>query len=245
MDILGIDIGGSGIKGAPVNTRTGKLRQERYRIPTPQPSKPQAVAEVVKEIAAYFDWQGPIGCTFPAITKHGVTYSAANVDEAWIHFDAQSLLREVTGLPVIVMNDADAAGVAEMRFGAGRGHQGTVIMLTLGTGIGSAFFVDGKLMPNSELGHLKFRGQDAEDWTSDRIRQEKNLSWKKWGRRVNRYLSHVEFLFSPDLIILGGGVSEEFDRFAPSIEIETQVVPAHLGNDAGIVGAALAARNIK
>jgi len=242
MQILGIDIGGSGIKGAPVNVETGELTAARYRLATPEPSRPDDVGDVVERVAHHFAWQGPIGCTFPAVIRDGIAYSAANVDPAWIGTDGRRLLQQKTGCPVLLLNDADAAGLAEMEFGAGRGKKGVVIILTFGTGIGSAIFVDGKLVPNTEIGHLEIRGKDAELRATDRVRQEKNLTWKKWARRVNEYLQHVEVLFSPDLFILGGGVSKKHDKFLPLLKTQAQVVPAQLLNDAGIVGAALAAK---
>lgn len=242
MEILGIDIGGSGIKGALVDTDKGVLSTERHRIPTPQPSKPGAVASVVKELVEHFDWHGPVGCTFPAVVKRGYTLSAANVDQAWIGLNAEDLLAQKTGRTVLLLNDADAAGIAEMAFGAGRGHDGVVFILTFGTGIGSAIFVNGVRLPNSELGHLEFGGHEVEKWASDRARKEGKLKWKGWAARVDRYLAHLEFLFSPDLFIIGGGVSSKFDRFGPRLTVRAEVVPAQLLNDAGIVGAALAAR---
>lgn len=243
MEILGIDIGGSGIKGAPVDVENGVLLAERHRIDTPQPSTPAAVGKVVAELVQHFNWTGLIGCTFPAIVKHGVTWSAANVDPGWVGFDAQAMLRDKTGCPVIVINDADAAGLAEMQFGAGRDyHQGVVFMLTFGTGIGSAIFVNGHLLPNSELGHLELNHKEAERWTSDRARKVKELDWDAWGERVNTYLNRLEFLFSPDLFIFGGGVSKKFDKFSEYLNTQAKIVPAQLLNDAGIVGAALAAK---
>jgi polyphosphate glucokinase len=244
MEILGIDIGGSGVKGATVDVTSGVFTQERYRIATPQPSVPGAVADVVAQITEYFQWRGPVGCTFPAIVKNGVMYSAANVDPSWIGTDGQQLFQERTDCPVVVLNDADAAGIAEMTFGAGAGHRGLVIMLTFGTGIGSAVFIDGRLVPNTEFGHLEMRGKIAEHRAADRIRQEKELSWEKWGRRVNEYLMYLEFLFSPDLFIIGGGVSKKFERFSPYLTLRAEVLPATLLNDAGIVGAAMAARSL-
>lgn len=244
MQILGIDIGGSGIKGAPVDIDTGKLTADRYRIPTPQPSKPEAVADVVTEIAQHFNWSGPIGCTFPAVVKNGVTLSAANVDKAWIDTHAQNLFHKKTSCAVLVLNDADAAGIAEMQFGAGKGKSGVVIMLTLGTGIGSAVFLDGVLLPNTEFGHMEVRGKDAEQRASDRVRVENELSWEKWAKRVNEVLERLEVLFTPDLFIIGGGVSKEYDKFLPLLKNSTKVVRAKLLNEAGIVGAALAARSL-
>jgi polyphosphate glucokinase len=244
MHILGIDIGGSGIKGAPVDTVSGDMVAERHRIPTPQPSLPEDVADVVGEVVRYFDWHGPVGCTFPAIIKDGVAHSAANVDKTWIGTNGQALFHDRTGCPILLINDADAAGIAEMEYGAGKGQQGVVIMLTFGTGIGSAVFVNGMLVPNTELGHLEVRGKEAEARASDRARQEKELSWEKWAERVQEYLDKVEFLFSPDLIIVGGGVSKKHDRFLPLLQTRAPVVPAQQLNDAGIVGAALAAREL-
>lgn len=244
MRILGVDVGGSGIKGAPVNVKKGQLTEDRYRIPTPQPSVPGAVGDVVAEIARYFDWHDPIGIDFPAVIRNGVAYTAANVDESWIGTDARSLFEQKTGCPVVVLNDADAAGLAEMQFGAGRGRMGTVIVLTLGTGIGSAVFVDGVLVPNTEFGHLEIREKDAEDRASDRIRQEKDLSWKKWAKRINEFLYHLDVLFSPDLYIIGGGVSKKHEKYFRYLEAGADIVPAQLLNEAGIVGAALAAQGL-
>jgi len=244
MEILGIDIGGSGIKGAPVDVDTGEFMAERHRIPTPQPSKPEAVTDVVVEIVKHFKWKGPVGCTFPAIIRRGVVFSAANVDKDWVGTDGQTLLRKKTKCPLILLNDADAAGIAEMTFGAGKDKMGVVIILTFGTGIGSAIFLNGALVPNTELGHLEIRGKDAEARASDRIRTDKDLSWEKWAQRVNEYLDRVEFLFSPDLFIVGGGVSKKHEKFLPLLKLHTPVVPAELFNDAGIVGAALAANSL-
>ena len=194
------------------------------------------------EIVQHFDWKGPIGCTFPAIVKHGVVHSAANVDEDWIGTDGQKLIAKQTGRPTLLLNDADAAGVAEVTFGAGKDHKGTIMILTLGTGIGSAMFVNGVLWPNSELGHIEIRGKHAEHRAADRIRKDKALSWKKWAKRVDEYLRQVEFLFSPDLIIIGGGVSKKHEKFLPLTTTRARVIPAQLLNDAGIIGAALAAK---
>jgi polyphosphate glucokinase len=241
MEILGIDIGGSGIKGAPVDVKKGKLAGERYRIPTPQPSKPEAVAKVVAEIAKHFEWKGPIGCTFPAVIKGGVAYTAANVDKSWIGVNGQKLLQKKTGCPVLFLNDADAAGIAEMKFGAGQGHQGVVIVLTLGTGIGSAIFVNGQLVPNTEFGHMEIRGKDAEDRAADRIRKEKDLNWKKWAAHVNEFLGRMELLFSPDLFIIGGGVSKKHEKFLHLLHTRAEIIPAQMRNEAGIIGAAQAA----
>lgn len=244
MEVLGIDIGGSGIKGAPVDLSTGQLTVDRYRIPTPQPSKPKAVAKVVGQIVKHFNWEGPIGCAFPAIISHGIIKSAANIDDAWIGVDGVKLFTKTTGCPVHILNDADAAGVAEMEFGIGRGRDGAVIMLTIGTGIGSGMFTNGILYPNSELGHLQIRGKDAEHRASDRVRKEEELSWEKWAKRFNEFLNHVEFLFSPDLLIIGGGASKKHDLFFQYLDLDTEILPAKLRNEAGIIGAAMAAKEL-
>ncbi|MCB9077658.1 MAG: ROK family protein [Anaerolineaceae bacterium] len=242
MQLLGIDIGGSGIKGALVDIEKGELATKRHRIPTPQPATPEAVSDTVAEITQHFDWTGPIGCTFPAIIKGGVAHSAANVDNSWIGVNAEQLIAEKTGCPTLLLNDADAAGIAEMEFGAGRGQQGTVIMLTFGTGIGSAIFIKGILVPNTEFGHMEVRGRDAEHRASDKIRSDKNLTWEDWAERVNEFLNRMEQLFSPDLFIFGGGVSKKHDKFFEFLKTETKVVPAELRNHAGIIGAAMAAK---
>jgi polyphosphate glucokinase len=244
MEILGIDIGGSGIKGAPVDVLKGELTADRKRIPTPQPAKPEAVADVVAKIARHFEWSGPIGCTFPAVIKKGVAFSAANVDKSWIGTNGQKLIEEKTGCPVLLLNDADAAGLAEMEFGAGRGRSGVVIMITLGTGIGTAIFVDGTLVPNCELGHIEIHGEDAEEHATDRIRKKEELSWKKWGQRVDEYLGRMEAYFSPDLFIIGGGVSKKHEKFFKYLNVKAELVPAESLNEAGIIGAALAAKRL-
>lgn len=244
MNMLGIDIGGSGIKGAIVDANSGEFASERLRIDTPQPAKPAPVAEVVAEIAAQFNWSAAIGCTFPAIVQHGVTMTAANVDDAWIGTDARQLFENQTGNSVVVLNDADAAGIAEMRFGAGHGQAGLVVILTLGTGVGSSLFIDGRLVPNTEFGHLVIRGKAAELRASDRARQAKGYSWKRWARVLSEHLQYLEFLISPDLFIIGGGVSKKSEKFLPLIDCKTKIVPAQLRNRAGIVGAALAAADL-
>lgn len=240
MTLLGIDIGGSGIKGAPVDTEKGCLTADRFRIPTPQPATPDAVAEVVGQIATHFQSSGPTGITFPAIVKNGVVLSAANVDKSWINTDARSLFAPRVGGEALVINDADAAGIAEVRFGAGRDQPGVVILITLGTGIGTAIFVDGKLVPNTEFGHLQIRGKDAEHRASDKVRDDKDLSWKKWAHALNEFLAQLEILFSPDLLIIGGGVSKKADKFIPHLKTKSDVpiVPAQMLNEAGIIGAA-------
>ncbi len=241
MEALGIDIGGSGIKGAPVDTLTGTLKTDRHRIPTPQPSTPEAVIATTSMIVDFFDWDGPIGVTFPSVVQDGVTKTAANVDESWIGAPASDLLEAALGRPVALLNDADAAGLAEMRFGVGRGVSGVVVMLTFGTGIGSGLFVDGGLVPNTEFGHLEMHGMDAEHYAAGRIHEEDGLSFDDWGDRVNEYLNYVHRLVWPDLIIVGGGISKEWDSWSHRLAVPTRVVPAELRNEAGIVGAAVAA----
>jgi polyphosphate glucokinase len=238
---LGIDIGGTGIKGAPVDTKTGELLAPRHRIPTPQPATPSAVAGVFAEVAREFDWTGPIGATFPAVVKAGTVHTAANVDRAWIGCDAAALFSTATGdSQVTVLNDGDAAGIAEMEFGAGRGKKGTVVMVTLGTGIGCAVFVDGALFPNTELGHLEMNGKDAETRAAESAREREQLSWKQWAKRLNQYFDYLESLLWPDLIIVVGGVSKKHDKFLPLLHTRARIVPAQLLNEAGIVGAAVA-----
>jgi polyphosphate glucokinase len=240
--VLGIDIGGSGIKGAPVDTTTGQLTAERQKLATPHPSTPDAVAEVVQDLVKNFGWTGVTGITFPGVVAGGVVRTAANVDHSWIGADAVKVFGASSHLSVTVINDADAAGVAEMRFGAGQGVAGTVLMLTFGTGIGSALFIDGTLVPNTEFGHIQIRGKDAEKRASELAREEHNLSWDAWAARVAEYLEHMEALLSPDLIIIGGGVSRKSDKFLPLLPgLRAKVVPARLQNEAGIVGAALVA----
>jgi len=240
--VLGVDIGGTGIKAAPVDLDTGTLLSERVKLDTPHPSEPEAVAGVVSELVTRFSWTGPAGITFPGVVADGIIRTAANVDKSWIGTDASKLFGTATGLTVSVINDADAAGLAEMRFGAGAGQQGTVLMLTMGTGIGSALFIDGILVPNTEFGHIEIRGKEAEKRAAEIVREEHALSWDKWAGRVDEYLEHMEMLLSPKLIIIGGGISRKSGKFLPLLTgLRAEVVPATLLNDAGIVGAAMAA----
>ncbi|MGQ0804486.1 MAG: polyphosphate--glucose phosphotransferase [Actinomycetota bacterium] len=241
MDLLGIDIGGTGIKGAPVDVARGVLTADRLRLLTPQPAVPEAVAKVVAEVVGHFPADGPVGATFPAVIRRGRAESAANVDKSWIGEDVAARLGDAAGRPVVVLNDADAAGLAEMRFGAGDGRGGLVVMVTLGTGIGTAMFIDGTLVPNTELGHLELDGREAEKRAAESVRERKALSWSKWGNRVDEYLRHVEMLLSPDLFIIGGGVSKKSAKFFPYLHTKAEIVPAQLLNEAGIVGAAVAA----
>jgi polyphosphate glucokinase len=220
MRVLGIDVGGSGIKGAPVDTASGRLLAGRKRIRTPDPATPQAVARTVARIARHFEWDGPIGCAMPAVVKGGRLRTAANISRTWLGVNAAALLRKHTGCPVSVINDADAAGYAEMHFGAGRNREG--------------------LVPNTELGHLTLRGRDAETWAAESVREKKDLGWKKWARRVDAYLRLLQRYFWPDAFIIGGGVSKKWQKFLPHLKLITPVVPARLRNEAGIIGAALA-----
>ena len=236
---IGIDIGGTGIKGAPVDVVRGELSAERVRVLTPSPATPEAVCQTVTEVATRFDTVGPIGITMPAVVRAGVVETAANIDPAWIGVDAAALFGGALGREVAVMNDADAAGVAEMKFGAGKDHAGSVVVVTLGTGIGSAVFADGVLLPNTELGHLPLNGRDAEEWAADSARDRDELSWKHWSHRLEEYFSLLESLLWPELIIVGGGVSKKAEKFLPRINIRTPIVAAQLQNEAGIIGAAL------
>jgi len=242
VDVLGVDIGGSGVKAAPVDVTEGSLTQERIKVPTPQPSKPEAIAEAVHGLVEQFGWSGKAGITFPGVVTDGIIRTAANLDPSWIGVDACDLFGSATGMEVQVINDADAAGLAEMRFGAGAGQQGTVVMLTFGTGIGSALFFNGVLVPNTEFGHIEVRGKDAEKRASERARELHDLDWAQWAGRVDEYMRHLEALLWPELFIVGGGVSRKSDKFLPLLEgLRARVVPAKLHNDAGIVGAALIA----
>jgi polyphosphate glucokinase len=244
MHALGIDIGGTGIKAAPVDVTSGKLLADRQKIATPRPALPDAIADVVKQLTTSFGWSGPVGITFPGVVIDGVTRTAPNLDPAWIGLDAGALFSQAAGNPVHVLNDADAAGVAEMTFGAGAGENGTVLMLTFGTGIGSALFTRGVLVPNTEFGHIEIRGHDAETRASERAKTLQDLSWGKWAGRVDEYLQHMEALVSPHLFIIGGGISKQSDKFVPLLTgIRARIVPAALLNDAGIVGAAMAAES--
>jgi len=238
---LGIDIGGSGIKGAPVDLKEGEFAKSRLKIATPQPATPEAVAQVVDQIVDEFDKEtggSPIGVAVPAVVIRGTVLSAANIDPSWINTDAEALIKEHTGRSVTVLNDADAAGLAELHYGAAKGEHGLVILTTLGTGIGSALIHDGRLIPNSELGHLEIDGYDAEDRAASSVKDSEGLSWDEWIERLQRYYETIEMLFSPDLIVVGGGVSRDSDKFLPKLRLRAPIVPAELRNKAGIIGAA-------
>ena len=241
MATLGIDIGGTGIKGAPVDGEEGKVLGERFRLKTPRPATPEAVTEGVARIVEHFGWEGPVGAGFPAVVRQGQVCTAANIDDSWIGRDAGAMFHQATGCPFTVLNDADAAGIAEMRFGAGRGRSGVVLVLTIGTGIGSALFTDGRLVPNTEFGHIEMDGKAAELRASASVRTRRHLSWKKWSSRVDAYLHRVGFYLWPELIIIGGGVSRRHERFLPHLTVDCEIVPARLRNEAGIIGAAAAA----
>lgn len=238
---LGIDVGGSGVKGAPVDLSTGEFVAKRMRIDTPVPSTPTAVAAVIAQVADHFDdvrGDSPIGVTIPGVVTHGVVRSAANIDKLWLDFDAEPMLEKVLEHDIILVNDADAAGVAELHYGAAKGQQGLVVMTTLGTGIGSALIYDGKLIPNSELGHLEIDGYDAETRAASSVKEKEGLSYADWATRLQRYYSQLEALLWPDLIVVGGGVSKDSDQFLPLLKLRTPIVPARLRNKAGIIGAA-------
>jgi polyphosphate glucokinase len=241
MKLLGIDIGGSGVKGAVVDTRKGVFKTDRLRLATPQPATPVAVSALVGEIVEHLDWRGPAGVTFPGVVTRGVIHTAANLDPAWIGVDADEVFSDVIERPVAVLNDADAAGVAEQAFGAARKVAGTVVVVTLGTGIGTALISHGQLVPNLELGHLELNGDDAERYAADSAREREGLSWEKWAGRLTEYFRALEDLLWPDLFVVGGGVSKNPGPWMPLLECRTPVVPARLRNKAGIVGAALQA----
>lgn len=244
MLILGVDIGGSGIKGAIVDTETGELTTDRHRIETPQPATPEAVAEVLAQLVKHFDWSGLVGCGFPAAIQHGVVRTASNISNEFIGTNIDTLFTEISNCPCFNVNDADAAGMAEMQFGEGAGQTGVVLLITIGTGLGTALFTDGHLMPNTELGHIYLEnGTVAERYASDATRKAEDLGWKAWGTRFNSYLTIMDKLFWPDLIILGGGASKKFDKFKAQLSVDTPVKPAAFLNQAGIVGAALYAKS--
>ena len=244
MEILGVDIGGSGVKGAPVDTKTGDFIAERFRIPTPSPATPKAIAKTVKKLIEHFDVSGPIGCGFPAVIRQNIVRTASNIDKSWIGTDVVKLFMKFTKRMSRVINDADAAGLAEMKFGAGKNQKGVVVLITVGTGLGTSIFVEGKLVPNTEFGHIILNNKIAEKYASDAIRKDKNLSWKQWAKRFDKYLNRLEDLIWPDLFIIGGGASKKFDQFAEYFTVNAAVMPARLLNDAGIIGAALAAETM-
>ncbi|MCB0585509.1 MAG: ROK family protein [Phaeodactylibacter sp.] len=239
--ILGIDVGASGIKGGVIDIDAGELINERIRLETPDPATPEAMAETFAELVRLHNWKGLIGCGFPSIIKNGVAYSAANISEEWIGRNVVETFSMACGCPVEVLNDADAAGLAEMQFGFGKGEMGTVLLITIGSGLGSALFIDGKLVPNTEFGHIYLRNQKkvAEQYASSNARKREDLSWEEWGIRFNEYLENIERVLNPDLILLGGGTSKRFDKYDSYLAIRTPVRPAQLLNAAGAIGAAV------
>ncbi len=238
MNVLGIDVGGSGIKGAIINTETGAFITERYRVDTPKPSTPALVADAISAISNNFQWKGLVGVGFPAVVRNGIVYTASNIDKSWIGTNASAIFEAKTGNKVYVLNDADAAGYAEFLYGHVAKTKGVVIVITIGTGLGTAIFTDGILVPNTEFGHLQFKGVVAEQYASDATRKKLDLTWDEWGRRFNEYLKYLEFLFSPELFILGGGASKKLDKFIHNFTVYTPVTAAALENNAGIIGAA-------
>ncbi|HHP7242142.1 MAG TPA: polyphosphate--glucose phosphotransferase [Cyclobacteriaceae bacterium] len=242
MEVLGIDVGGSGIKGALVDTKKGELLTDRKRISTPQPATPESVIGTVCEVVKFFKWEGIIGCGVPSAVRHGIVKTASNVDDSWIGVDAPKMISRKTGCPTYVLNDVDAAGLAEMKFGAGKKAKGVTMVVAAGTGIGTALFIGKKLVPNTELGHVKIDDMVGEDYAANSVREENDLAWEEWATRFNRYLNRLEALFWPDLFILGGGVCKKFDKYAHCFKLEAKVVPAENRNHAGIIGAALSAK---
>jgi polyphosphate glucokinase len=242
MKILGLDIGGSGIKGAPVDIETGQLTAERFRIPTPIPTKPESVAETVQAVVDHFNWTGPIGCGFPTVVNNGKSMTKSNIHKSWVGVQVDQLFSEKTGLPVTVINDADAAGLAEMTFGAGKGKMGLVVTVTIGTGLGTGVFYNGILIPNFELGRIYYKnGKLIEYFAADSARKKENLTYTEWGKRFNKFLKHTVRIISPDLFILGGGASKKLEKFENEITVDVPVIVADNKNEAGIIGAAVAA----
>ena len=241
MKVLGIDIGGSGIKGAIVDTKIGVLVSERHRIATPQPATPENVAATIKKIVDHFNWKGKAGCGFPTPLLHGKCQSGGNLHKSWKGVQANDLFKKISGIDFTVVNDADAAALAEMNFGAGKDKEGLVAVITLGTGIGSGLFYNGELIQNTELGHVTYKNEAFENYAADSIRKKEDLSYTKWGKRLNKYFNHIELILSPDLFIIGGGASKKLDRFIDEIETNSPIIPAENKNEAGIIGAAIAA----
>ena len=241
MEILGIDVGGSGIKGAIVDTATGTMLTERFRIPTPQPPTPAAVTHTIEKIIAHYNWEGPVGCGFPTSIKNGVCLTESNLDKRWVGINAEDYFFESTGLPFKVLNDADAAALAEMKFGAGKNKKGLVLVITIGTGIGSGAFFNGVLIPNFELGQLHYgEYEKIEHYSANSVRKREAMSFKKWGKRFNKTLNYMSLIFSPDLFIIGGGGAKHLAEFEEYLEVNVPVIPAKSLNEAGIIGAAMA-----
>lgn len=242
-EILGIDIGGSGIKGALVDVKTGKLTSERHRIPTPRPATPEAIAGTIKELVSHFDWKGKVGCGFPTPLQHGKCQSGGNLHPDWKGVQANELFEQACGNKFTIVNDADAAGLAEISFGAGKDKKGVVIMITLGTGIGSGIFLDGNLLQNTELGHIfTSKGKVFEKYAADSARKREELSRKEWAKRLHKYFSHIMLILSPDLIIIGGGASKKLDKYGKRLQKDFPLVAAQAENEAGIIGSAMASQ---
>jgi len=242
MKILGIDVGGSGIKGAIVDTEIGELTTERFRIPTPQPPTPEAMIQTICEIIKHFEWHGQIGVGFPAAVRNEIIKTASNIDKSWIGLNAAEKIKEATGCNTHLVNDVDAAGLAEIKFGAGKSAEGVTIMVAAGTGIGTGLFIGSQLVPNTELGFVWLNDMPGEHYAANSVREKEELSWEDWGNRFNEYLKRLESLFWPDLFIIGGGVSKHFDKYSACLTLDTKAVPAQSKNHAGIIGAALAAK---
>ncbi len=241
MQVFGVDVGGSGVKGAPVDLATGQLAADRIRIPTPKPATPEAVTDAIAEIVTGHGWSGPVGVTVPGVVLNGVVHTAANIGSGWVGYDAATALEHRLGMPVTVLNDADAAGLAEVTYGAAKGETGVVLLLTFGTGIGSAYLFEGRLIPNTELGHLIFKGGEAEAYAAGRLVKRGDLEIEWWARRVDELLDYLDDLFWPDLFVFGGGISKRFEAYSHLLDTRARIVPAKLRNQAGIVGAAIAA----
>lgn len=246
MEVLGIDIGATGMKGAIVDVEKGVLITERFRIDTPRPATPEAMLKVVKAIIAHFNWTGSVGCGFPSSIHHSVVHTSSNLNAKWVGVNIDDFFEKETGLPFVVVNDADAAGIAEMNFGAGKGKNGLVLTITVGTGLGSGAFFDGKLIPNLELGQLHYKKYDrVEKYASNSTRKNKDMSFKKWGKRFNKFLNYVDLILCPDLFIIGGGGSKYFDEYKKHLKVKVPVIAAETRNEAGIIGAAYAAKSLK
>lgn len=242
MEILGIDIGGSSLKGAIVDVNTGELKTLTHRIPTPADREPQGIANAVKEMVTHFDYKGMVGCGFPTIVKKGICRHEGNLSKKWLNVDVDALFEEITGLNFTVINDADAAGLAEVKFGAGKNADGFILMITVGTGLGSGAYLNGKLIPNFELGQIPYREYEKiEEWAASSIKTEQNLSYKEWALRFNKFLNYIHKILNPDAILVGGGISNDWKKFEKYLEVDTKLVPAELRNSSGILGAALAA----
>lgn len=244
MEILGIDIGGSSLKGAIVNVETGEMKTETHRIPTPQSREPDGIASAVKQMLDHFNFDGIVGCGFPTIVKKGICRDEGNLSRKWLDVDVDGLFEKMTGRNFTVINDADAAGLAEVRFGAGQNEEGFILMITVGTGLGSGAYLHGELIPNFELGQIPYkRYQKIEEWAASSIKTEENLSYKDWGYRFNIFLNYVQKILNPDVIIVGGGISNDWNKFEEFLNVDTRLIPAKLRNNSGIMGAALAASN--